>query len=78
MLEGQYIKQWHQNIFDMKTKEKRKAQIFLDAGHLPLLLFCLQNDNKRGKQTKTKKKIKLFTVHVFTLRHFCWGERQLM
>lgn len=39
LLEGQYIKQWHQN-----KKNKKQAQIFLDAGHFPIcaLLFTKQ------------------------------------
>lgn len=86
-LEGQYIKQWHQNIFDKETKvkeNKQRLKYFLDAGRFfffPLIFSPsrLQNNNKKkGKINQKKKKIKLFTVHIFTLRHFCWGERRLI
>lgn len=76
LLEGQYIKQWHQNSFDKRTEEAQFFFFFWDAGHFTFffaLLFYKIITKEENKQNK-----KVFTVHIFTLRHFCWGERRLI
>lgn len=70
------------NIFDKETKwgGKKRLKNVLDAGHFSSFRpFVYKIITKEGKKTTNKQKIKsLFTVHIFTLRHFCWGERQLI
>lgn len=53
LLEGQYIKQWHQNRFDKKKKNKEKRlKYFWMRGIFPLFALLFTKNNKRGKQTK--------------------------
>lgn len=69
LLEGQYIKQWHQNRFD-KTKGKKKnkrLKYFLDVGHFPLFFLFLpcrlQNNNKKRKINKKNMYLQCIYLH---------------
>lgn len=76
LLEGQYIKQWHQNRFDKTKEKKQKAQIFFGCGAFSSFFFvflpcCLQNNNKKRK---INKKICIYSAYIY-IKAFFAGEK---
>lgn len=70
------------NIFDKKTKNKggeKRLKNVLDAGHFSSFCpFVYKIITKEERKSTKNKSDQLFTVHIFTIRHFCWGDRQLI
>ena len=82
-LEGQYIKQWHQNIFDKETKvkeNKQRLKYFLDAGRFFFFLSSFRPlvyktiTNKRAKQTKKKQNQVIYSAYIY-IKAFLLGRK---
>ena len=84
-LEGQYIKQWHQNIFDKETKvkeNKQRLKYFLDAGRFFFFrcnIWCLtvqKKKKKKGKKKKKKKKLNqvIYSAYIY-IKAFLLGRK---
>lgn len=75
LLEGQYIKQWHQNIFDEETKSKRKkgSNIFGCGAFSSFCPFVYKIITKEEKKTDKQNQV-IYSAYIY-IKAFLLGRK---